>query len=97
VRNNRRSLQALKGQQEAIAALAELVHRGINAELLVVGAGSRDFQMILEREIKNYGLEQRVIFYGHVENPILLIRAADVILMCSSFESFGKPVIGVAS
>ena len=101
------SLQALKGQQEAIAALAELAHRGINAELLIVGAGSRDFQMVLEREIKNYGLEQRVIFYGHVENPIPLIRASDVILMCSRFESFGrvtveamlagKPVIGAAS
>lgn len=101
------SLQALKGQQEAIAALAEVVRRGINAELLIVGAGSPDFQMVLEREIKHHGLEQSVIFYGHVENPIPLMRAADVVLMCSRFESFGrvtveamlagKPVIGAAS
>lgn len=100
-------LQPLKGQQEAIAALAELARRGFDAELLIVGAGSSYFRQVLEHDVKSYGLEQRVIFHGYVENPTALIRAADVVLMCSRFESFGrvtveamlagKPVIGAAS
>jgi glycosyltransferase involved in cell wall biosynthesis len=101
------SVQPLKGQQEAIAALAELVRRGIDAELLIVGTGSGCFQKVLEDDVKNYGLGPRVIFHGHVQNPAALICAADVVLMCSRFESFGrvtveamlagKPVIGAAS
>ncbi|MBA2658814.1 MAG: glycosyltransferase family 4 protein [Nitrosospira sp.] len=101
------SLQPLKGQQEAIAALAELARRGFDAELMIVGAGSSGFRQVLENDIKRYGLEQHVVFHGYVENPMSLIHAADVVLMCSRFESFGrvtveamlagKPVIGAAS
>ncbi|MEP6604932.1 MAG: glycosyltransferase family 4 protein [Nitrosospira sp.] len=101
------SLQPLKGQQEAIAALAELARRGFDTELTIVGAGSSCFRQVLENDIKHYGLEQRVVFHGYIENPAALIRAADVVLMCSRFESFGrvtveamlagKPIIGAAS
>jgi glycosyltransferase involved in cell wall biosynthesis len=87
------SLQVLKGQKEAIIALGELVRRGIAAELLIVGSGSPDFRMVLEQEIRNHGLEQRVRFCGHVENPIPLICEADVVLMCSHFESFGRVTV----
>ena len=73
------SLQPLKGLQEAIAALAELARRGFDAELTIVGAGSSCFRQVLEHDIKRYGLEQRVVFHGYIENPAALIRAADVV------------------
>lgn len=101
------SLQVSKGQDEAISALAELVRRGVDAELLIVGTGDNRFRKALEKSVKHHGLEEQVIFHGYVENPIPLIRAADVILMCSRFEAFGrvtveamlagKPIIGTAS
>ncbi|MEP6879425.1 MAG: glycosyltransferase family 4 protein [Nitrosospira sp.] len=101
------SLHASKGQHEAIAALAELVRWGIDAELLIVGTGDNRFRNLLGQYVKHHGLEERVIFHGYVENPLPLIRDADVILMCSHFEAFGrvtveamlagKPVIGTAS
>ena len=101
------SLHASKGQDEAIFAVAELVRRGIDARLLIVGTGDHRFHDSLEQHIKHYGLEEHVIFHGYAENPMPLIRDADVILMCSRFEAFGrvtveamlagKPVIGAAS
>ena len=92
---------------EAIFAVAELVRRGIDARLLIVGTGDHRFHDSLEQHVKHYGLEEHVIFHGYAENPMPLIRDADVILMCSRFEAFGrvtveamlagKPVIGAAS
>ncbi|ARO87854.1 glycosyltransferase family 1 protein [Nitrosospira lacus] len=101
------SLQASKGQDEAIIALAELVHRGVDAELLIVGTGDNRFRDSLGQQIKFLCLEERVIFYGYAKNPLPLIHASDVILMCSRFEAFGrvtvetmlagKPIIGTSS
>jgi len=101
------SLHALKGQHESIFALAELMHRGIDVKLLIVGTGDHRFRDSLEQHVKYHGLEEQVIFHGYAENPLPLIHAADVILMCSRFEAFGrvtveamlagKPVIGAAS
>ncbi|KIO48176.1 glycosyltransferase family 4 protein [Nitrosospira sp. NpAV] len=101
------SLQAQKGQDEAIAALAELVHRGVDAELLIVGTGDKRFRSSLVHQVKYLGLEERVIFHGYAENPLPLIHATDVILICSRFEAFGrvtveamlagKPIIGTSS
>lgn len=114
VRNGRRfrcaivgSLQASKGQDEAIAALAELVRRRVDAELLIVGSGDNHFRNSLVQQVKHLSLEERVIFHDYAENPLPLIHAADVILMCSRFEAFGrvtvetmlsgKPIIGTSS
>jgi glycosyltransferase involved in cell wall biosynthesis len=101
------SLQASKGQDEAIAALAELVRRGVDAELLIVGTGDNRFRNSLVQQVKHLSLEERVIFHGYAQNPLPLIHATDVILMCSHFEAFGrvtveamlagKPVIGTSS
>lgn len=87
------SLQALKGQDEAIVALAELVCRGVDAELLIVGTGGNRFRNSLVQQVKYLSLEERVIFHGYAENPLPLIRAADVILVCSRFEAFGRVIV----
>jgi glycosyltransferase involved in cell wall biosynthesis len=94
----------LKGQDEAISALFELIRRGINAQLLIVGDGSKHFQATLHQQVEDYGLTQQVKFIGYSENPTRIMRMADVVLMCSRWEAFGrvtveamlagKPVIG---
>ena len=83
------------------------MRRGVDAELLIVGTGNKRFRNSLMQQIKYLNLEERVIFHGYAENPLPLIHAADVILMCSRFEAFGrvtvetmlagKPIIATAS
>jgi glycosyltransferase involved in cell wall biosynthesis len=100
------SLHIAKGQDEAILALAELERRGVDAELLLIGDGSKRFHAKLLRQAKVSGLESRIKFIGYTENPAQYIRMADVILICSRWEAFGrvtveamlagKPVIGTA-
>ena len=101
------SLHIAKGQDEAIMGLAELVRRGVNAELLLVGDGGRRFCEKLRQQVKALNLEQRVKFIGYVEDPAQFVRIADVVLVCSRWEAFGratveamlagKPVIGTAN
>jgi glycosyltransferase involved in cell wall biosynthesis len=101
------SVHPSKGQDEAIAALLEVIRRGINAQLLIVGDGSKHFQAALRQQVEDYGLTEQVKFIGYSENPMRIMRAADVILMCSRREAFGratveamlagKPVIGTAN
>ncbi|ARO87936.1 glycosyltransferase family 1 protein [Nitrosospira lacus] len=87
------SLHPWKGQDEAIFALAELVHRGVNAHLLIVGDGGKRFRVKLLQQIVDHGLQQHVKFHGYAENPASLIRAADVVLVCSRWEAFGRVAV----
>jgi glycosyltransferase involved in cell wall biosynthesis len=101
------SLQPWKGQEEAIKALSEVVRRGVDAHLLLVGSGEEGYLEVLRQQVRDQGLEQRVTFSGYVTDPARLIQAADVILMCSRWEAFtrvtieamlaGKAVIASAS
>jgi glycosyltransferase involved in cell wall biosynthesis len=87
------SLHIAKGQDEAIRALAEVVRRGVDMELLFVGAGSKRFRKVLVQQVRDTGLEQRVKFIGYAENPLPYIRMADVVLICSRWEAFGRATV----
>ena len=87
------SLHIAKGQDEAIRALAEVVRRGIDMELLFVGAGSKRYRKVLGQQVHDFGLEQRVKFIGYAENPLPYIRMADVVLICSRWEAFGRATV----
>ncbi|BCT67971.1 glycosyltransferase family 4 protein [Nitrosospira sp. NRS527] len=87
------SLHIAKGQDEAIRALAEVVRRGIDAELLLIGGSGRRFRKALAQQARDFNLEQRVRFIGYVENPIPYIRMADVVLVCSRWEAFGRATV----
>lgn len=87
------SLHVAKGQDEAVRALAELVHRGVDAKLLLVGNGSRRYRETLVKQVKSSCLEERVKFIGYTENPLKYIQIADLILVCSRWETFGRVVV----
>lgn len=87
------SLHIAKGQDEAIRALAEVVRRGVDMELLFVGAGNKRFRKVLGQQVRDFGLEQRVKFIGYAENPLPYIRMADVVLVCSRWEAFGRATV----
>jgi glycosyltransferase involved in cell wall biosynthesis len=100
------SLHPVKGQDEAISAISELVRRGIDAHLLVIGDGPKRFAATLYKKVEEYELRSHVKFTGYVENPLPYIQMTDVMLMCSKWEAFprvtieamlaGKPLIGSA-
>ena len=87
------SIQPWKGQDEAIKALSELVRRGVDAHLLIVGDENRFFTASLREQVRDYGLEQRVTFTGYVKEPMRYIHIADVTLSCSAWEAFGRVIV----
>lgn len=101
------ALQEGKRQEEAILAIGELVHAGIDAELLIVGDGNPKYRDYLQKLVSENELDRYVKFIGYVENPFPFVKSADVVLMCSRNEAFGrvtveamkigKPVIGARS
>lgn len=97
-----------KGQLDAVLAVGELVKRGINAQLCLVG-GIQDeaYHQKIKTTIAKQGLTKNIIFVSHTDNPFTIIKSADVGLMPSRLEAFGrvtfeylllgKPVVGTKS
>ena len=96
-----------KRQEDAIRAIAELVHTGVEVELLVVGDGDLQYREYLEEIVTKNQIEPYVKFYGYADNPFPLMQNADAVLVCSKCEAFGrvtvegmragKPIIGTRS
>jgi glycosyltransferase involved in cell wall biosynthesis len=96
-----------KGQEEAIQAIAELAGRGMRIELLVIGSGIVHYEQHLRNLIAVKELEDLIYLIGHVRNPYPFMKSADIGLVCSRCEAFGrvtieamfarKPVIGARS
>lgn len=96
-----------KGQMDAVLAVADLVREGIQVKLKIVGDGIPEyFQQLKQAVIQNEIIKQ-VEFTGFVAGPAPLYKSADIVLVCSRWEAFGrvtvegmlfkKPVIGVRS
>lgn len=96
-----------KRQEDAIRAIADLIQREVNVELIIVGDGMPPYKNYLKNIIIDNELAEHVNFIGHVENALSFIQNADVLLMCSRNEAFGRvtieamkagrPVIGARS
>jgi glycosyltransferase involved in cell wall biosynthesis len=101
------SLSEGKGQADAIRAVAELVGRGMKVDLFLVGNSNRSYRKYCYDLVTEKRIEKYVKFMNYLDNPAPLIRSADVLLMCSRCEAFGrvtveamklgKPVIGARS
>jgi len=81
-----------KGQMEAIHAVHRLIRQGENIELLLVGAGQDDYS----DQVKNY-IEKNYLFsvkaIDFVKDICDYYRLADVMLVCSRCEAFGRITI----
>jgi glycosyltransferase involved in cell wall biosynthesis len=96
-----------KGHQDAIEAIAELRRHDIRTELLVVGSGPTEHENYLRGLVRRYELGECVLFIGQAKNVLPFVQSADIVLMCSRAEAFGrvtveamlaeKPVIGANS
>jgi glycosyltransferase involved in cell wall biosynthesis len=96
-----------KGQEDAILAIGVLARERIPASLVLVGDGKKEHRESLIALVTRSNLGGRVMFVGHVENPRPHFQEADVVLVCSRSEAFGrvtvegmklgKPIIGTRS
>jgi glycosyltransferase involved in cell wall biosynthesis len=90
-------LSPRKGPQVAVATLAELVRRGVDARLIVVGSvfeGYEWFETELRESVTSHALVDRVDFQGFRSDIWPALADADVVLVPSiSEESFGNTAV----
>lgn len=85
------NLAPSKGQHEAIEAVAMLNNKDFEVELCVIGRfGDKKYQSTLESYIKKHNIEDKVHFVGYQTNPLPYISLADVCIMASRKEAFGR-------
>lgn len=82
-----------KGQIEALHALARLRDRGVHATLAIVGQGQTADEQELDAMIHSLRLEDRVDRVGFSSEPLRHLCRADVALVCSTHEAFGRVVV----
>lgn len=93
-----------KGQDEAIRALAILRGHGLTCRLMLIGGDPVGYGPTLAALAAQMNVASQVTFIGHLPDPLVEMAKADVVLMCSRSEAFGrvtveamllgKPVIG---
>ncbi|WP_455368971.1 glycosyltransferase [[Eubacterium] cellulosolvens] len=93
-----------KGQLDAILAVKELIRRKKTVELIIFGEAQQEYFERLNKIVEDENLTPSVRFLSFKENPYGMLSQADIILMCSRNEAFGrttleamllkKPVIG---
>ncbi len=97
-----------KGQANVAEAVGLLVKEGLNIELCIVGEPSEPSDMSsLSEVIQRYGIAKKVHLVGRQSNPLAYVAQADIGIMASDKEAFGrttfeyialgKPVIGADS
>jgi len=93
-----------KGQKDAILAVKKLVQRSRDIELIIMGHCTSRYAEYLKAIVKQKGLKSHVKLIGFKENPYPIMNQADIGIICSRNEAFGrvtiegmllkKPVIG---
>ena len=83
-----------KGQETAIRALAVAARQYPDIRLLIVGGGDVDQLKQLANES---GIEDKVEFWGYVQEPYTAYLAADAVLMCSKYEAMGRVTVEAMS
>ncbi|HEX5797949.1 MAG TPA: glycosyltransferase [Candidatus Saccharimonadales bacterium] len=85
------SLTPSKGQLDVVKAVAKLNAEGINTELCLVGGnGPREYRDEILKVIKTQKLKDKVHLVGHQKNPLAFVALADVGVMASRREAFGR-------
>jgi glycosyltransferase involved in cell wall biosynthesis len=86
-------LHPTKGFEEAIIAVAELLNRGRQINLNIVGDGDPSYKNSLQELVEQHNVKNYVTFHGYLDEPGALLQAADVMLVCSRSEAFGRVTV----
>lgn len=89
-----------KGLETLLAAFAAVAAKEPAASLVLVGSGAGQALSIedaLRREVRERGLEGRVLFTGRVDDVAGHVRGADVFCFPSVFEALGISLVEAAA
>lgn len=91
-----------KRQEDAIEAFASLVREERDAVLWIVGEAkfrqeNEQYLGRLHEKVRLMGLEDKVKFTGFREDVLEICCAADLLLLCSDHEPFGRVIIEAMS
>ena len=82
-----------KGIEEAIDAFNVFFSSNKEYRLLIVGEGSKQYEVFLYTKIKNLGLESHIEFLGFRNDMDILFSKATAFLMCSRNEAMGRVTV----
>ena len=72
-------------------ALLVLKRQGFNFKQLILGEGPT--RASLTKKIINLGLQDNVCLAGSVDEPVNLVKDADIFILSSEFEGFGLVIV----
>jgi len=87
------SLSPGKRQEDAIRALSLLMRKGVASHLTIVGPGDDGYAADLRRLTAELGLEAAVSFVSETDTPYPYYASAQLSLICSRHEAFGRVTI----
>jgi GT2 family glycosyltransferase/glycosyltransferase involved in cell wall biosynthesis len=80
-----------KGQEDAVHAVIELIkNRKRKVELVIAGNAQPDYQNYLEKIINTEDVSDFIHIIPFQENVISIVNSADIVLVCSRMEGFGR-------
>lgn len=82
-----------KRQEDALRAIGVLHRDGIEAELWLLGQSVGDYEATLRGMARDEGVSHLVRFLGFRRDPFPVLRAADVVLISSPQEGFGRVAV----
>lgn len=82
-----------KGQEDAIFAVMNLIAMGHNVEMSIVGSAQSGVGQSLQKIVKNEKVSDRIHFVETVENVQPILEQANLGLVCSKNEAFGRVTV----
>jgi len=82
-----------KGQKDAVQAVCELLKNNQDVELIVMGAADQIYLEELKEIVRLSALENSIHFLDFVPDPYIILNQADIALVCSRNEAFGRIII----
>jgi glycosyltransferase involved in cell wall biosynthesis len=82
-----------KGQKEAINAIEILLKAQQKIHLWLIGDEFENYAEELKTYVKSLEIEDTITFIPFVESPTQFMMAADVVIVCSRCEAFGRVTV----
>lgn len=87
-------INEFKGQHLLIEAIKILKEKDLNIKAYIVGSAmSEEYLKQLKQKVKDFSLEEQVLFVGFTKEAAKFMQACDVVLMTSRNETFGLVTI----
>lgn len=90
-------LDKVKGIETLLHAFALIANDQPECKLLIAGKPllqNQDYQDFLERLTSKLGIEHQVLFLGHINNPVAVYQASDLVVIPSLWsEPFGRVLL----